>query len=69
MKEHRDEPFFVYLAHPMPHVPLFVNQERDGMTGLGLYADVIGEIDVNPVIAGPDGCRAVDALVVPRTNG
>ena len=28
--------------------------------------DAIGEIDVNPIIAGPDGCRAVDALVVPR---
>ncbi len=27
--------------------------------------DAIGEIDVNPIIAGPDGCRAVDALVVP----
>ena len=45
MREHADEPFLVYLAHPMPHVPLFVNEERDGATGLGLYADVIGEID------------------------
>ncbi|MFP6741299.1 MAG: acetate--CoA ligase family protein [Alphaproteobacteria bacterium] len=31
--------------------------------------DAIDEIDVNPIIAGPDGCRAVDALVVPRVNG
>ncbi|MDG2201767.1 MAG: sulfatase [Phycisphaerales bacterium] len=45
MREHADEPFLVYLAHPMPHVPLFVNEERDGATGMGLYADVIGEID------------------------
>ena len=45
MQDHRDEPFFVYLAHPMPHVPLFVHETRDGATGLGLYADVIGEID------------------------
>ena len=45
IREHADQPFFVYLAHPMPHVPLFVHQDRDGMTGQGLYADVIGEID------------------------
>ena len=45
MREHADRPFFVYLAHPMPHVPLFVDERRDGMTGKGLYADVIGEID------------------------
>ncbi len=29
--------------------------------------DAIDEIDVNPIIAGPDGCRAVDALVVPAS--
>ena len=27
--------------------------------------DAIGEIDINPLIVGPDGCMAVDALVVP----
>jgi hypothetical protein len=28
--------------------------------------DVIRELDANPVIAGPGGCIAVDALVLPR---
>jgi acetate---CoA ligase (ADP-forming) len=28
--------------------------------------DVIAAVDVNPVIAGPSGCVAVDALVIPR---
>lgn len=38
-------PFFVYLAHPMPHVPLAVSQERQGLSGAGLYGDVVREID------------------------
>ena len=41
------KPFFIYLAHPMPHVPLFVSPEFEGKTGKGLYADVIAEIDYN----------------------
>lgn len=28
--------------------------------------DLLAELDVNPLIAGPEGCMAVDALVVPR---
>jgi acetate---CoA ligase (ADP-forming) len=31
-------------------------------------SDVLGELDANPVIAGPNGCIAVDALVVPTSN-
>ena len=38
-------PFFVYLAHPMPHVPLSVSEERTGNSGAGLFGDVIKEID------------------------
>ena len=45
IKAHRDEPFFVYLAHSMPHIPLFVSEEFDGISLNGLYGDVIEEID------------------------
>jgi len=38
-------PFFLYLPHPMPHVPLFVSAERSGHSGAGLFGDVIKEID------------------------
>lgn len=38
-------PFFLYLAHPLPHVPLFVSEKQNGATGKGMYADVINEID------------------------
>ncbi len=40
-----NHPFFLYIAHPMPHVPLFVSEERRGASGAGLYGDVIHEID------------------------
>ena len=30
--------------------------------------DHLEALDANPVICGPDGCVAVDALVIPRTG-
>lgn len=45
IKENRDQPFFLYLAHPMPHVPLFASDKHLGKSGKGMYADVIMEID------------------------
>ena len=41
----KDEPFFLYLAHSMPHVPLFVSDKFRGRSKRGLYGDVIMEID------------------------
>ena len=43
--EHHSEPFFLYVAHSMPHVPLFVTDKHDGKSEQGLYGDVIMEID------------------------
>ena len=40
-----DGPFFLYLPHPMPHVPLFVSDKFEGASGTGLYGDVIMELD------------------------
>ena len=45
IKMHKDSPFFVYLAHPMPHVPLAVSDKFKGKSEQGLYGDVIMEID------------------------
>ncbi|HUT29558.1 MAG TPA: sulfatase-like hydrolase/transferase [Sedimentisphaerales bacterium] len=42
---HKDRPFFVYLPHTMPHVPLFVSDAFKGKTSRGLYGDVIEELD------------------------
>ena len=38
-------PLFLYLAHSLPHVPLYEDSTYGPTTGLGLYADVIAEID------------------------
>ena len=38
-------PFFLYLAHSLPHVPLFVSKTFEGKSERGLYGDVIEEID------------------------
>jgi len=40
-----DEPFFLYLAYAMPHLPLAVSEERRGTSDAGFYGDVIEEID------------------------
>ncbi|MEQ8787726.1 MAG: sulfatase [Pirellulaceae bacterium] len=41
----KDRPFLLYVAHSMPHVPLFVSDKFDGKTKRGLFGDVISEID------------------------
>lgn len=45
IKRNKNNPFFLYIAHPQPHVPLFVSKDFENITGNGLYADVITEID------------------------
>jgi arylsulfatase A-like enzyme len=45
IKINRKNPFFLYLAHNMPHVPLAVSSKFKGKSEQGLYGDVITEID------------------------
>lgn len=45
INRHRDRPFFLYLAHSMPHVPIYASPEFQGSSDQGLYGDVIQEID------------------------
>ncbi|QIA09426.1 sulfatase family protein [Draconibacterium halophilum] len=45
IKEHTEQPFFLYLAHSMPHVPLFPSADFKGKSLRGIYGDVIQEID------------------------
>ncbi len=41
----RREPFFLYLAHNLPHVPLFCSDDYKNTSRRGLYGDVVEEID------------------------
>jgi arylsulfatase A-like enzyme len=41
------EPFLLYLAHPMPHIPLFASEAFMGRSEAGLYGDVIEELDAS----------------------
>ena len=41
----KDKPFFLYVPHPLPHVPLGTSDAFKGKTGQGAYSDVIAEID------------------------
>ena len=47
ISEHKesDKPFFLYLAHSMPHVPLFRSPEFENVSKRGLFGDAVEEVD------------------------
>ncbi|MFH1739436.1 MAG: sulfatase [bacterium] len=45
IEKNKDRPFFLYVAHSMPHVPLHVSDKFKGKSKQGMYGDVIMEID------------------------
>ena len=45
INRNKDNPFFLFVPHPQPHVPLFVSNKFKGKSERGLYGDVIMEID------------------------
>ncbi len=45
IQKHHDQPFFIYLAHAMPHVPIHASTAFRDKSMAGLYGDVIEEID------------------------
>ena len=47
IRAHRDRPFFLYLAHNFPHMPLFRSKDFENHSQRGLYGDAVEEIDWN----------------------
>jgi arylsulfatase A-like enzyme len=45
IERNRSRPFFLYLAHNMPHIPLFASSRFRGKSPGGLYGDVVEELD------------------------
>jgi arylsulfatase A-like enzyme len=70
IRDHKDGPFFLYVAHPMPHVPLAASAEFRGKSGKGLYADVIMEIDwsVGEIVSAIDAAGIGEHTLVVFTS-
>lgn len=47
IRANQDKPFFLYIAHTMPHVVLGVTEPFRGRSERGLYGDVIEELDAS----------------------
>jgi arylsulfatase len=45
IRRNKDRPFFLYVPHAMPHVPLHASEKFRGKSAAGLYGDVMEEID------------------------
>ncbi|MBP7142958.1 MAG: sulfatase [Opitutaceae bacterium] len=54
----RGHPFFLYVPHIMPHVPIFVSDRFRGSSRRGLYGDVVQELDwsVGEILAAIESC-------------
>jgi N-acyl-D-aspartate/D-glutamate deacylase/arylsulfatase A-like enzyme len=45
IEKNQDRPFFLFVPHVMPHVPIFVSDRFRGKSAGGLYGDVVEELD------------------------
>lgn len=45
IRQHKQQPFFLYLAHSMPHRPIHASSQFRGKSAAGLYGDVVEELD------------------------
>jgi len=70
IRENRKEPFFLYLAHNMPHVPLFRSEPFENVSAAGVYGDVVQEIDgsVGQVLQALSDCGLENNTLVVFTS-
>ncbi|HET8737587.1 MAG TPA: sulfatase, partial [Pricia sp.] len=70
IKKNKEKPFLIYLAHNLPHIPLFASEEFLGKSKRGLYGDVVAEIDdgVGKILAALDEERLAENTIVVFTS-
>lgn len=70
IERNKDRPFFLYVPHSMPHVPLHVSDKFAGKTSRGLFGDVIEEIDwsVGQILAALDKHQLAERTLVLFTS-
>jgi len=70
IRQEKDRPFFLFLSHTFPHIPLFASKNFKGRTQRGLYGDVIEELDwsVGQVLAELDRLDIADNTLVIFTS-
>jgi arylsulfatase len=66
IQESAKQPFFLYVAHPMPHCPIAAGPEFVGKSGRGLYGDVMMELDwsVGEILKAVDGAGVRERTLV-----
>ncbi|MEQ1858585.1 MAG: sulfatase [Chthoniobacteraceae bacterium] len=73
IEKNRERPFFLYVPHIMPHVPIFASEKFRGKSKHGLYADVVEELDrsVGEIAAAIDraGLREKTLILFTSDNG
>jgi arylsulfatase len=71
--ENKSKPFFLYIAHPLPHVPLATSKAFKGRSALGTFGDVVMELDwsLGKVMRAIDLAGIADntILIVTSDNG
>jgi len=73
IETHADRPFFLYLAHTFPHIPLHATPAQAGRSRAGVYGDVIADLDasVGAIVDALDrtGLSERTLLIVTSDNG
>ncbi|MEN3940545.1 sulfatase [Prosthecobacter sp. SYSU 5D2] len=66
IRRNEKKPFFLYVPHIMPHVPIFASERFKGKSPHGLYADVVEELDwsVGMILAAVEQAGVADNTLV-----
>ncbi len=70
IERNKKRPFFLYVPHIMPHVPIAVSEKFRGKSKHGLYGDVVQELDwsVGEIVAAIDRCELSDKTLILFTS-